>query len=1001
LLPQSDYTQLPQSSKHLNVAVPSTPHFRNLERLKSNYNSLDEYDKESFLSLLRFPENAVIKKQNIYIWWKQLGLDYFREVEDVFRKLREYNLIVPHGHVKCPVESKFKINPGVRHQSLWSFLQNEERQFSKHRVTYHSFNMCLQLYQPNFKISDVKTTRWQSVLNISASYLNFESQWIVKMKKLEVLQLGRWLHESAKHHIEVQSEEFLKELRDQKYLKYLSLRGISRIFELPPSILQLESLETLDLKACHNLETLPNDIASLRNLKYLNLSECYLLDRMPKGIDKLSELEVLKGFVIGSSSKTPCRISDITNLKKLKRLSIHITSGAVIQDREFESLKELEELEHLKISWGVSDTRYSDISIDFPSSLIKLHVEGFPGQNILEWLNKCSEPLLTLKELNITGGKVSSMNYGKNYRRLEIIRLKYLKYLDVKLTYLGDLFPSLMYVEIKQHLVTEEKKDDLKDLKFELNNIKDLFSIVKRNEEELLDTLTVVDGYLRNSNIRKLKQEEKAICERIRISKQKLLPTGGATHQSSNIEVSQEKTFQHEKLDKGEEMNKALSPQSFKVHYNDLDRLHKRFFLSLLLFPKNAIIKKNTLHFWWASVVGYIMIGQFEFVFEYLFDRKLIVPHGNGKCPVVSKFKINPCIHHMLVWPMLQNDEEQLCDTYSKLIAFPHRNASHPSLLLDQPKVKLSDRFGFKTTHCRAVFNVGASYLNFEPQWMVKMKHLEVLQLGRWLHDSPQHHIEVENEEFFKELKDQKNLKYLSLRGMSRIFELPPLIFQLKSLAILDLKACHNLETLPDDISSLRNLRHLDLSQCYLLDRMPNGIEKLHNLEVLKGFQIASSRKTPYRISDLANLGNLERLSIHIGSGAVIQSGEFESLQVLLKLEHLKISWIVSDTRYNDIQISLPLKLTKLHLEGFPGESIPEWLKPSKLPERLKELNLTGGKLKFLDHGENDCRYTCLEILRLKYLKYLNVDTSNLQELFPSLKYAEIKQVKNIEYFEF
>ena len=80
---------------------------------------------------------------------------------------------------------------------------------------------------------------------------------MAKMKHLEVLQLGRWLQGSPKHHIEVESEEFLKELRDQKELKYLSLRGISRISELPLSIFQLESLETLDLKACHNLETLP------------------------------------------------------------------------------------------------------------------------------------------------------------------------------------------------------------------------------------------------------------------------------------------------------------------------------------------------------------------------------------------------------------------------------------------------------------------------------------------------------------------------------------------------------------------------------------------------------------------------------------------------------------------------------------------------------------------------------------------------------------------------
>ncbi|RDX61898.1 Disease resistance RPP13-like protein 4, partial [Mucuna pruriens] len=190
------------------------------------------------------------------------------------------------------------------------------------------------------------------------------------------------LHDSPKHHIEVQSEEFLKELRDQKKLKYLSLHGISRISQLLSSVFEFESLQFIDLKACHNLETLPNDISSLRNLIHLNLSRCYLLDRMSDGIEKLTKLEVLKGFVIGSSIKTPCKIANLAHLSKLKQLNIHIASGDVIKEREFQSLEKLSELEKLKILWGVFDIRYGDIQVTLPSNLKKLHLEGFPEQNI-------------------------------------------------------------------------------------------------------------------------------------------------------------------------------------------------------------------------------------------------------------------------------------------------------------------------------------------------------------------------------------------------------------------------------------------------------------------------------------------------------------------------------------------------------------------------------------------------------------------------------------------
>ncbi|KAG5138302.1 hypothetical protein JHK82_023033 [Glycine max] len=547
-----------------------------------------------------------------------------------------------------------------------------------------------------------------------------------------------------------------------------------------------------------------------------------------------------------------------------------------------------------------------------------------------------------------------------------------------------------------------EKEGKLNDLKSELNKIKEVFLKVKENEEELLDTLAVVDSYIRNKNIAKLREEEGHFCQKIWNSTLKLLPAAhhAQAAASSHHHVTPLPSSTTPQLHQEEDL------QRIKDYYcNSLYPYDQLIFSSLILqFPENAVFKRRELIALWFSRYGDYIWPAEEGVINSILKSKLFVPHGNGKSPIASKFKINPLLRHKSLSPLFQNEEVPICGYYSQIKTSSSSRASdigYERLVLDQRKIKISDGFGFKSNHCYYIYNVGASYLNFGPGWMAKMKYLEVLQLGRFMQDSPKHHIEVDSEEFLKELRGHENLRYLSLRGISRIFELPPSIVKIKSLRILDLKACHNLETLPSDISSLQSLWYLNLSECYLLDRMPKGIENLTWLRVLKGFVLGSSSKTPCRISDIAaNLKRLKRLSIRIGSGAVIQEGEFESLKELSELEHLKISWGVFDTRYIDIQISVPSSLKKLHLEGFPGQNIPEWLKPSKLPQELelRELHITGGKLKSLDHGENND--WGVEMVYLKYLKDLDVDLEHLRKLFPSLRYVEIKQILNQPYLE-
>ncbi|KAM5577195.1 disease resistance RPP13-like protein 4 [Rosa sericea] len=299
------------------------------------------------------------------------------------------------------------------------------------------------------------------------------------------------------------------------------------------------------------------------------------------------------------------------------------------------------------------------------------------------------------------------------------------------------------------------------------------------------------------------------------------------------------------------------------------------------------------------------------------------------------------------------------------------------------------------------VFNVNVQYLDLKQEWLEKLKRVEVLHFGRWQSD-PKYHIEVDQKtfdgsqavSFLNGLGAQKHLKYLSLRGISRISELPASIRSLISLEILDLRACHDLERLPSDISSLKKLTHLDVSECYLLEGMPKGLHKLSSLQVLKGFLIGSQEKTPTKLGELATLKKLRRLSIHIGNGAAIQAGEFEKLKVMSSLRFLKVSWgVVSKNMTEEIvdessKFSFPENLEKLDLQGFSLPKAPEGLKPSKL-KNLKKLYIRGGELQSLDHGENEPPWK-VEILRLKYLeKFINSE-EEVKRIFPHLKYWSV-----------
>ena len=173
--------------------------------------------------------------------------------------------------------------------------------------------------------------------------------------QLEVLQLGRWGNSDDETYMEVEALESLSAIGKLKNLRYLSLRGLSRLTELPMEVRRLRRLAILDARGCQNLVSVPSaTVQKLKGLTHLDLTECYMLEHIGRGVSALWELRVFKGFVfgVGKRRRDACRLQHLAKLKKLWKLNINVTTDANVDKDEMAQLRKLAGLLSLTVTWG-------------------------------------------------------------------------------------------------------------------------------------------------------------------------------------------------------------------------------------------------------------------------------------------------------------------------------------------------------------------------------------------------------------------------------------------------------------------------------------------------------------------------------------------------------------------------------------------------------------------------------------------------------------------------
>ncbi|TVU29763.1 hypothetical protein EJB05_21347, partial [Eragrostis curvula] len=324
---------------------------------------------------------------------------------------------------------------------------------------------------------------------------------------LVMLQLGRWCHHDNKTYMEVNGLESEPLLSKLKNLRYLSLRGLSRLSKLPCGIKMLKSLEILDMRGCQNLVTVASkDISQLKHLTHLDLTECYMLEHIGREITSLPNLQVFKGFVFGSGAQgnKRCRVRDLKKLKKLQKLSINITTDANIGKGDMEELKHLVKLRSLTITWSEIPSILEDASekikdkreqlletwttFELPQDLDKLDLRCYPKISL-----DLKKPSI-IKKLYLRGGEIKNISIPKP-NRITTLRLRYLKKLDMTWDKIISISDVINHVEIR---VKDERllnlvdldEDDKKNLKKEIDEEPNLLEkIFKKeiDEESILD----------------------------------------------------------------------------------------------------------------------------------------------------------------------------------------------------------------------------------------------------------------------------------------------------------------------------------------------------------------------------------------------------------------------------------------------------------------------------------------------------------------------------------
>uniref|UniRef100_A0ACD5ZIC3 Uncharacterized protein n=1 Tax=Avena sativa TaxID=4498 RepID=A0ACD5ZIC3_AVESA len=485
-----------------------------------------------------------------------------------------------------------------------------------------------------------------------------------------------------------------------------------------------------------------------------------------------------------------------------------------------------------------------------------------------------------------------------------------------------------------------------------------------------------------------------------------------------------------------------------------LDNKKRRCLLTFSVFPVGSEVKKQAVTYWWSTrfkLPSEKVADNANEIFSTLSVGGFLEPIENRCSRVIHGCRVNPLVHWMVKRMARekyladlddrgspaedQSKSEVLCltpgnrdkmqklrdddDSQARIKPSPTKvppdgtAAARPPSQDQQKKAKL-DAEKLETAILlieyekkKVILNISAHVYRLPQSLLIKLAdQLEVLQLGRWGNSDDETYMEVEALESLSAIGKLKNLRYLSVRGLSRLTELPSEVRLLRRLAILDARGCQNLVSVPSaTVQKLKGLTHLDLTECYMLEHIGRGVSALSELRVFKGFVfgVGKRRRDACRLQHLAKLKKLRKLNVNVTTDASVEKDEMAQLGKLAGLVSLTVTWgelpsvlLAGSKKLEELikkwtDLVLPRGLEKLDVRCYPvGGELPveKWLSGQR---KLRKLYVRGGEVEGLDiPGDNN-----IETLRVRYLNNFKMKWTD--ELRPKLNMSSIRCVEVLD----